>query len=169
MSDWKDIIGTVAPTIATALGGPLAGLAIGVLGDVLGLDEKTQEKVAARMAGATPDDLVRLKTAELNFKQRMAELQIDLERIATEDRNSARNREVQVKDRTPTMLATLIVGGYCYVQWFLLQNVIDVNMRDIVMRMLGVLDGALMMVLAYYFGSSASSRAKDSTIAKLSE
>ena len=26
--DWKSVVGTVAPTIATALGGPLAGVAV---------------------------------------------------------------------------------------------------------------------------------------------
>ena len=34
--DWKSIIGVVAPTLATALGGPLAGLAVETLGKALG-------------------------------------------------------------------------------------------------------------------------------------
>lgn len=167
-TNWKDVVGTVAPTLASALGGPLAGLAVGAIGKVFGLDSASEEQVNAAISGATPDDLLKLKQAELEFQGKMKALDVDLVRIASEDRDSARQREVTVKDRTPQILAALIVGGYMYVQWFMLMHVIPVEMRDIIMRMLGLLDGSLMMVLTYYFGSSAGSHAKDETISKLS-
>ena len=40
-----DLIRSVAPTIATALGGPLAGAAVGFLSNKLGLSENTVEAV----------------------------------------------------------------------------------------------------------------------------
>ena len=35
MKDWKDLIAAVAPTIATALGGPMAGFAVRTLSNTL--------------------------------------------------------------------------------------------------------------------------------------
>lgn len=168
-TNWKDVVGTVAPALASALGGPLSGMAVGLIGKVFGLDAASEEQVSAAIAGASPDDLLKLKQAELDFQAKIKELDVDLVRISSDDRNSARQREVAVKDRTPQLLAALIVGGYMFVQWYLLTHVVPTEMRDLIMRMLGVLDAALTMVLAYYFGSSSSSRTKDETISKLSE
>jgi hypothetical protein len=41
-------------------------------------------------------------------------------------------------------------------------------MRELVARVLGTLDGALMLVLSYYFGSSSGSQAKDDLLHKSS-
>jgi hypothetical protein len=37
--DWRKTLGTVAPAIATALGGPLAGVAVGMAAKALGLGD----------------------------------------------------------------------------------------------------------------------------------
>ena len=48
MSNWKAIVGTVAPALATALGGPLAGVAVKAIADkVLGKPAATEADVAA--------------------------------------------------------------------------------------------------------------------------
>src|SRR4051812_20689269 len=105
MSNWKDVIGTVAPGIATALSGPLAGLAIATVGKVFGLDSATTEQVAQAVSGATSADLLKLKGAELDFQRQMKELDVDLVRISAADRDSARQREIQVRDKLPAVLA----------------------------------------------------------------
>lgn len=66
MSFLKDI----APTIATALGGPLAGAAVSFLAGKLGLSDATQDKVQQVLAGADP---VRIKELELDFAKFMAD------------------------------------------------------------------------------------------------
>ena len=56
MADWKSIVGTVAPAIATALGGPLAGLGVSAIGKALGLgDGASKEDVAQAVLKATPE------------------------------------------------------------------------------------------------------------------
>jgi len=45
-------------------------------------------------------------------------------------------------------------------------NVIDPSMRELVARVLGTLDGAVIMILSFYFGSSSGSQAKDERAAK---
>lgn len=153
--DWKAIVRTVAPGIATALGGPLAGMAVKAIGSAIGLDDATEETIAAAIKGATPDDLLKIKQAEQGFQVQMRSLDIDLVKIAAGDRDSARKREADTKDWTPRILAGMIVITWGTVQWFILHNVIHDDMRELVMRVLGTLDAALMLVLAYYFGSSA--------------
>lgn len=154
--DWKSIIKTVAPTIATALVGPLGGMAVTVLGEALGVSEPTQEKIQQAIAKATPEDLLKIKQAEQAFLVKMRELDIDLAKLAVSDRDSARRREVETHDYTPKVLAFVIVVTWGSVQYYLLKNVIHEDMRELVMRVLGTLDAALMLVLSYYYGASAT-------------
>lgn len=157
----KDILGIVAPTVATALGGPLAGLAVkAVSGALLGRDDGTPEEVAAAIEGATPEQMLALKKADADLKVQLKTLDVDLERIASQDRDSARKREISTGDWTPKLLACAIVGAWGFIQYLLMTTVIDASMRELVARVLGTLDAALMSVLYYYFGSSASSARK---------
>jgi len=68
----------------------------------------------------------------------------------------------------PSILSVLVVVAWVLVQFFLLNHIIDASMRELVARVLGTLDGALMLVLSYYFGSSSGSQAKDDLLHKSS-
>lgn len=164
--DW---LKTIAPTIATALGGPIAGTAVAVLGDVLGISEPTKETIAKVLADGklTPEQLASVKAAELTFKTRLAELGVELENISAKDRDSARTMQINTQSIVPAALATIVVVAWGLIQWYVLTNVVETSMRDLVGRLLGTLDAALMLVLSFYFGSSASSKDKDKLIAAL--
>lgn len=75
-----DIIKGAAPTIATALGGPLAGAAVSFMADKLGASEKTQETVAQLVQGVDP---LKLKQMDIEFAEFMATngIKIDLAQI----------------------------------------------------------------------------------------
>jgi len=149
------LIGSVAPTIATALGGPVAGMAVKALSSALfGHEDGTQEDIQTALANPTGDQLAALKKIDADFKVQMKSLDIDLENIAAKDRDSARNMAIMTHDWTPRVLAVVVVVAWGIVQWYLLHNVIDASMRELVARVLGTLDGALMLVLSYYFGSA---------------
>ena len=149
------LIGSVAPTIATALGGPVAGMAVKALsGALFGHENGTEDEIQAALANPTGDQLAALKKIDADFKVQMKSLDIDLERIAASDRDSARKMAMETHDWTPRVLAVVVVIAWGVVQWFLLHNVIDATMRELVARVLGTLDGALMLVLSYYFGSA---------------
>ncbi len=167
--DWKSIVGTVAPTIATALGGPLAGLAVKAIGGAFGLGEGASEKeVAAAVVGASPEQLLALKNADQEFAVRMRELDIDLERIAAEDRASARQREAATGDSlTPRVLAVAITLGFFAVLGLMLFRELPAQGRDALLIMLGSLGTSWAAVVAYYFGSSVGSKSKDQTLAAL--
>lgn len=167
MSKWTEIVATVAPTIATALGGPLAGLAVGAIGKVFGLDSATEEQVANAVSGASADDLLKMKQAELTFQQQMAALDVDLVRIAAGDRDSARQREIAVKDRLPGLLAVGVTSGFFGVLAFMLLREVPISSKDVLNIMLGSLGTAWIQVMSYYFGSSSGSEKKNEVIAKM--
>ena len=168
--DWKNILATVAPGIASALGGPLAGIAESSLAaKLLGKPTASAADVQAAVLAASPADLLKLKEAEIDFQKALSDADIKLADIAEADRVSARDMEVKTNDWTPRILAALIVGGWIVVQFYLMQHVIDASMRELIARVLGTLDSALMLVLSYYFGSSASSRGKDDALATIAQ
>ena len=57
-------------------------------------------------------------------------------------------------------LSFLVVCLWGYVQWFLLNEAVAGDNRDLVIRMLGILDAAVFTVLTYWLGSSAGSARK---------
>jgi len=75
-------------------------------------------------------------------------------RIAANDRESARNMAVGTHSFTPSIMSYVIVVCWALIQYFLFTHVIDASMRELIARVLGTLDGALMLVLSFWFGSS---------------
>jgi hypothetical protein len=55
MTNLTAILGAVAPTLATAMGGPLGGMALKMVADKLGLSESTMEAVEAAVTNASPE------------------------------------------------------------------------------------------------------------------
>lgn len=162
MESILNLVRTVAPTIASAVGGPLAGMATRAISEaLLGKPDGTETELAEAAAKATPEQLLALKKAEQDFAVRMRELDVDLERIANEDRNSARDREIKTKDLTPRLLAGSITLGYFGVLFFMLLNGLPTTGgSEAMLVMLGTLGTAWGGVVAYYFGSSAGSKEK---------
>jgi len=151
----KDVLITVAPTIASAFGTPMAGVATKAVISALGLKkDSTEDDVGQAILAATPEQLLLLKKADQEFLVKMKELDIDLTKIVLGDKDSARRREVETKDSTTKVLAYIICTLYVGVQLFLLTHVIEDEMKEMVMRALGTLDAILGLVFSYYFGSS---------------
>lgn len=164
---WINVLKTVAPTLATALGGPLAGAAVAaVSGAILGHPSGTEEEVSQAVLGAAPDTLLKLKEADYAFKTKMAELGVNLEKISAEDRNSARNREIQTKDPTVKVLAYAYTVGYFITLGFVMKTSVHEDMLNIVMVLIGVLTAAQAQIMNFYFGSSAGSALKNEMLAK---
>lgn len=162
------LLGQVAPTIATALGGPLAGIAVKTLSNVLlGREDGSAEDVSAALATASPEQLAQIKQIDADFKVRMKELDIDLERIAVSDRESARNMHVQTQDWIPRVLALLITVGFFGVLAYMLLNGMPKSGTEALLMMLGALGTAWTGVVNFYYGSSAGSKAKTDAMASM--
>jgi len=166
--DWKGIVGAVAPALATVLGGPLAGVAVKALSSkLLGRDDGSEADIAQAVASMSPADLIKLKEVEAELTKSLAEVDVDLERVAAGDRDSARRRAVEMRDWTPNVLAFCLLGLFAYVLHSLMTGGEQSLGRDIMMMMIGGLIANNQQAQNYFFGTTRSSASKDKTLAGL--
>lgn len=160
---------SIAPTVATVLGGPLAGIAVQAIGSALGMSDATSEKINEILTSGnmTGEQVAGLKKAELELKAKLAELQIKPEEIAAEDRKSARELA------KVNMLPQIILSGVYSVGYFILlyqfatdNMVIPLQNKDLLLPLLGVMTAAQVQIMNFWFGSSAGSTSKNSMLAK---
>lgn len=158
----KEIVRTVAPALATALGGPLAGSAVRVLSEkFLGKADGTPEEIEAVLTTATPEQLIELKRLDTEFAKHLSDNDIKLEQIDAADRNSAREREKVVKDGAPLVIALVVLALWCWVTYTLLTaGVVEGADDALIGRVLGTLDAAVTGSLWYFLGSSRGSDKK---------
>ena len=163
---WKDIIGTVAPTLATALGGPLAGMAAKAATTALFGDEVIPETdLESRIAAAVstdPDALLKLKQADNEFKVKMEELGVDLEKVHAGDRANARELAAKTSLWPQISLAAAYNIGFLGVIYatFFSNVVMTVSQEKIAMYLLGILSAGLISANTFFLGSSSGSKEK---------
>ena len=158
--DWKSTLATVAPGLATALGGPLAGMAVKMATDSLGI-EPNEAALEAVISVGDPETLAKLKSVESDFKVRMRELEIEEIRIA--GKNTASARELFKVDKIPQMtLSFVFVSGYFTTLGMMMAGiwVIPVEMRDVIILLLGLMTREIPTIMQFWFGSSSGSKDK---------
>ena len=166
LDQFGPLLGQVAPSIATALGGPLAGVAVRTLSNALfGHEDANEDQIKEAMANATPDQLAVIKKIDADFKVQMKSLDIDLERIAAGDRDSARQMQRETKDWTPKALAFFITFGFFGALIWIMVFGIPQTGTEVLLMMLGSLSTSWTGVVQFYYGSSAGSKAKNSLLA----
>ena len=164
---WKAAVGvlsTVAPMLATAVGGPLAGAATNAIMSALGLPADTPpDQVALAVQNATPDQLLAIKKAEQDFAVAMKQLDITRQQLAYADTDSARQREMAVKDWMPKALGLVMVSASIGAVALVLLGYARVD-DALAGSLVGLIVGAGNQVIGYYFGSSAGSASKDTLL-----
>ena len=180
--DWKSIVRAVAPTVATALGSPLAGTAVKVLSDaLLGKPDGTEEEVAEAIKNATPEQLLALKKADNDYAIQIKELDIRLDEAYISDTQDARH--VHSGDQRVFWLgvcvlvtfAAVISGVLFSAHQILLGGlkIADPSTVAVVFTLIGTLVGYVaanaQQVIGYFFGSSKGSSDKTNAMAKAVE
>jgi hypothetical protein len=159
-------LGGIAPTIATALGGPMAGVAVNALAKGLwDAEDVPADTIADTLLNSSPADLVRLKEIEAEFSAQLQEAGVELERIASEDRASARDRQVKMRDWTPAVLGVLIIAGFFGVLSAIFYLGLPDDGGEVLLIMVGALGAMTSQVGNYFFGSSTGSKEKQQIIA----
>lgn len=159
------LIGSVAPTIATALGGPVAGMAVkAISGALFGHDGASKDDIMTALANPTGDQLAALKKIDADFAVQMKALDIDLERIAAGDRASARDMQKETKDWIPRALAVSVTVGFFAILLYMLIYGLPTTGNEALLLLLGALQTAWGGIIAFYFGSSSGSQKKDQMI-----
>jgi hypothetical protein len=168
--DFTSILKTVAPWIATALTGPLGGMAITAAADAFGLSDKTMDAVKQAVMGMTPEQAQQMKSADQAFALHMQELGFkqvtDLESIAAADRDSAREMMTATRSWVPAALSGFVTIGYFAILIGLMTGHMKLDDSQAMLLMLGSLTTAWGVVMAFWFGTTADSGRKTELLAK---
>jgi hypothetical protein len=169
MNDFTSFIKGIAPMLGTALAGPLGGAAASFIADKLGIESKTIEAVTDVLNNGkmTPEQIVAVKQAEIDFKKWAGDNGLKLEQIAAGDRDSARKANVQGGTQVMLFWLSLMLLGVCLGSevWILFNGYPEALPEMVVGRVLGLLDAVTIMVLTYWYGTTNSSSQKTQMLA----
>lgn len=157
----KRAIAGAAPRLAHALGGPLASAAVTQISKaIFGDGAVNEDKIGAAIEALNPEQLAALRKADHQFALAARALGVEEERIAAGDRASARNRQTQMDDMTPSVLGALIIGGFFLTLAVMVARRLPEGAETEFSIMLGALATMTAAVVNYFFGSSAGSKEK---------
>ncbi len=165
--DWKALVRTVAPTLGTALGGPLAGSAVAAIATALLGKPGTEEEIATALAAATPEQILAIKKADQDYAIRMKEADIHFEELSVDDRKSA--RQLATNDLWTPRIGFLFItlGFFAELGWITTHGIaLDTTGGAVVLSLVSILGTVWIGCCAFYYGSTSASRGKDETISK---
>lgn len=169
MMDWTGALRVVAPWIATALTGPLGGMAVSAAADALGLSDKTVDAVKQAISGATPEQMLALKRADQDFQVQMQALGfkqvVDLEAIAAGDRADARKMQMTTPSPIPAVLSVIVTLGFLGLLTGMMTGTLKAEDNQAMLIMLGALGVAFGQVMNYWLGSTRDSSRKTELLA----
>lgn len=171
--DWKAIVRNTAPVLGAALGGPLAGAAIKVLGDqLLGNPDATEGDVAAAVvAGLSGEQIAAMKKAELDFQLEMRRIDQASDAAVLADVQNARQRQVETKDNMPQTIFFMLMAVYVFeicLFWFGAVPT-DEFVRALMTRAFSTVEVGLTGAIAYFIGSSRGSKRAGDTNREVAE
>ena len=150
----KSVVGAVAPTLGTALGGPMGGMAANMIADVLGCSNNPKS-IEQALASATPEQLIEIKKAEKDFEAKMKELDVDLYKLETAEKQHARG--MFSKDWTARIIGIAMIGGFLGYIFLVTLQPPEQNSEALINLVLGYLGGLASAVISFYFGASNKS------------
>jgi len=151
---WLDTIEKLAPTVATCLGSPVAGMAVSALESALGMNSDDIQKTVETNK-LTGDQVAAIQQAEIALKAKAQELGLNFEQLAVDDRKSARDMQTATKSSIPAILAIGVTIGFFGILVGLMTD--NVTKSDALLLMLGSLGTAWTAIVSFYFGSSSHS------------
>ena len=148
---FKNIIGAVAPTLGTAIGGPMGGMAANMIADVLGVPND-QKSIETAIQNATPEQMLELKKAEQAFEVQMKELDVDVFKLEVADKQNARS--MFSKDWTARIIGLFTIGGFLGYIFLVTLQPPEQNSEALINLVLGYLGGLASAIISFYFGAS---------------
>jgi F0F1-type ATP synthase assembly protein I len=147
-------ISKLLPTIGNLLGGPLGAAALDAAGKALGISDAAAVEKTLTGGNLTTDQIAALQAADMQLKTRMAELGIDAEKLAAEDRASARAMQTATDSWVPSVLACVVTVGFFGILVGLLTGWLKLWESTTLSLLIGTLSGAFTSVLAFFYGAS---------------
>jgi hypothetical protein len=157
----KKVLGSVAPLVGTAIGGPFGGLATTVLREAFGSDD--DRDIERQIASASPDALLKLRTAEQAMEAKMRELDIDEQALYIEDTRDARLMARETGTTPQLLLTALFLAIYAglVAAFFTLDFELNDWQRGQMGILIGVVTSAVVQIINFWFGSSKGSKDKN--------
>jgi len=167
--DWKSMLASIAPVIGTAVGGPFGGMAAKAALSALGISAeagKEEALLAQAIQQASPEDLRKLKAQDQQFAKDMKSLNVDLAKLDGADRNSARQLAVTHGALPQIILSVAYTIAYSAVMYAFMTGQVQVsdNQQILFGSLIGILSGAQVQILNFWFGSTHGSQKKDQII-----
>ena len=156
MNDLFTLLKGIAPTLATAVAGPLGGAAVSAIASRLGVGDSV-EAVAKAIAG------------DPEAAQKLAEMELEYAKLDAADRDSARKayaavatseNATKLEKLVVPILALGVVGlAFCLIGVLMFVDTPN-DQQQLVIFALGFITSAAGQVLSFYFGSSQGSKDK---------
>src|SRR5210317_2114027 len=150
----KNVVGAIAPTLASRLAGPLGGQAASLVAQVLGCSPEPKA-INQAIQSATPEQMLEIKKAEQQFEVNLKELDVDIFKLEAADKKDARGKFS--KDWTARIMGTAVVGGFLGYIFLVTLQPPEQNSEALINLVLGYLGGLASAVISFYFGASNSS------------
>lgn len=173
--DWLGTLKSLAPTVASALMGPLGVVAVGAIGGLLGVPEATQDKIAKVIQSGqlTPEQISGLKALELEYQNDERERGFKYAELEFKDIANARKRDTaflqagmrNYRADVMFLMAVVVILALVWIIWK--DPGINEYVKGIFTLVLGRFLGYLDAIYNFEYSSTRSSKAKDSTIESL--
>jgi hypothetical protein len=166
--DWISALEKLAPTVASCLGTPVAGMAVAALETALGVTGQDSVQSTIESGKLDGAQVVAIQQAEMSLKAQAQGLGLNFEKLAVDDRTSARSMQVATKSWIVPGLAIFVTVGFFGLLAALILCTIPKESQAIIYTMVGSLGAAWLSIINFFYGSSNGSQNKDSTIKLLS-
>lgn len=156
----NDFLAGLAPTLASAILGPLGGVAVAAIGKIFGIDGATTEQVSKVFQDGrmTPEQLSAIKQLELKYQADEKERGFRYAELEFKNTSDARDMQKQTKSYFPATLSTFITMGFFSILITML--VWEYKPTEPLLIMLGALGAAFGAVVNFWLGSSNGSQRK---------
>ena len=148
------LLKTLAPTIAKTIisGNPVTGMAVKILADKLGIDEKNPGKIE-KFLEKNPDKVAEVKEAEREFEDQIRKMEIDIEAYAIEAEDAKDARLHFSKDRTSKAFALISLIGFLLYCFFVTLIGVDGDAATTNL-VIGYLGGLVSSAASSFYGAS---------------
>ena len=178
--DWKSAIGKFAPIIGSALGTPVVGMAVATISNaIFGKPDATADEISSAVSsGLSGDQIVALKQAEIEFKLKMSQMDIDIlklgnesDKMYLEDVADARQRQIATKDHMPQIIFAAMMSVFVLLNLLLYFGPVvkDEFAKALVVKSFSIVEIALIGAVQYFIGSSKGSKVSGDAIRKIAE
>ena len=157
---------TLAPTVASALLGPLGGVAVAAISKILGIGDGKVESItqAFNDGKITPDQLAEIKKLELQYQNDEKERGFKYAELEFKDSDSARQMQITTQSIVPAVMSFFITAGFFIILGWMMY---DDTVKDSppLLIMLGALGAEFSAVCKFWFGSTRESANKNILLA----